>query len=87
VTVVIGLLNGTFLAAHITMLTAEVNFVAARRLWPRSFSLIIEQPPTPADGRTQTAGKGRERRQDESVTVDFPTTRGTDQRLQLRGRR
>jgi membrane protein len=70
---VIGLLSWIYLAAHITLLAAEGNIVAARKLWPRSFSLIIEQPPTPADKRALTQrGKVEERRQDETISVDFP---------------
>jgi hypothetical protein len=57
------------------LLAAEANVVAARRLWPRSFSLMIEQPATRADKRALTQrGKVEERRQDETVSVEFPTT-------------
>ena len=47
--------------------------VATRRLWPRSFSVLIEQPATSADVRalTQRTRVG-ERRQDETVEVDVP---------------
>jgi YihY family inner membrane protein len=70
---VIGLLSWIYLSAHITLLAAEANVVATRRLWPRSFSLMIEQPPTPADKRALTQrGKIEERRQDETVSIDFP---------------
>lgn len=70
---VIGLLSWIILAAHVTLLAAEANVVATRRLWPRSFSAVIEQPPTPADKRALTQrGKVEERRQDERVSVDFP---------------
>jgi membrane protein len=48
---VIGLLSWIYLSAHITLLAAEANVVATRRLWPRSFSLMIEQPVTRADKR------------------------------------
>jgi uncharacterized BrkB/YihY/UPF0761 family membrane protein len=76
---VIGLLSWIYLSAHITLLAAEGNVVATRRLWPRSFSLMIEQPPTPADKRALTQrGKVEERRQDETVTVDFPAPGKTD---------
>jgi membrane protein len=69
---VIGLLSWIYLAAHITLLAAEGNVVAARRLWPRSFSLMIEQPPTSADKRALTQrGKIEERRRDERVSIDF----------------
>ncbi len=69
---VIGLLSWIYLGAHIMLLAAEANVVAARRLWPRSFSLLLEQPATPAD-RAALAQRGRieERRQDESINVDY----------------
>jgi len=70
---VIGLLSWIYLASHITLLAAEANVVASRRLWPRSFSLMIEQPATAGDRRALTQrGKVEERRQDETVHVDFP---------------
>jgi membrane protein len=76
---VIGLLSWIYLAAHITLLAAEGNVVAARQLWPRSFSLMIEQPATQADKRALTQrGKVEERRQDETVTVDFPAPENTN---------
>ena len=56
---VIGLLSWIYLAAHITLLAAEANVVATRRLWPRSFSLVIEQPPTEADRGPHPAHEGR----------------------------
>ena len=70
---VIGLLSWIYLAAHITLLAAEANVVASRDLWPRSFSVIIEQPATSADIRalTQRSRVG-ERRQDETIDVDVP---------------
>jgi membrane protein len=71
---VIGLLSWIYLAAHITLLAAEANTVASRNLWPRSFSLMIEQTATQADKRAlRQRGKIEERRQDESVSIDFPT--------------
>lgn len=76
---VIGLLSWIYLSAHITLLAAEGNVVATRRLWPRSFSLMIEQPATRADVRALTQrGKVEERRQDETVTVDFPAREDAD---------
>ena len=49
------------------------------RLWPRSFSLMIEQPPTQADKRAfRQRGKVEERRQDETVSIDFPASEQTD---------
>ena len=70
--VVIGLLSWIYLSAHITLLAAEGNVVASRRLWPRSFSMVIEQPTTSADERALTQrGKVEERRSDENVDVTF----------------
>jgi membrane protein len=40
---VIGLLSWVYLATHVTLLAAEGNVVAARRLWPRS--LFSTKPP------------------------------------------
>jgi YihY family inner membrane protein len=76
---VIGLLSWIYLAAHITLLAAEANVVASRHLWPRSFSVIIEQPATSADLRalTQRSRVG-ERRQDEIVEVDVPVGEARD---------
>ena len=69
---VIGLLSWIYLSAHITLLAAEANVVATRRLWPRSFSMVIEQPATDADRVALTQRtKVEERRQDETVEVEF----------------
>jgi hypothetical protein len=76
---VIGLLSWIYLGAHITLRAAEANVVATRRLWPRSFSLMIEQPATRADKRALTQrGKVEERRQDETVSVDFAAAEERD---------
>jgi membrane protein len=70
---VIGLLSWIYLAAHITLLAAEANVVASRNLWPRSFSVLIEQPATEGDRRALTQRtKVGERRQDETIGVDVP---------------
>jgi membrane protein len=69
---VIGLLSFIYLSAHVTLLAAEGNVVATRGLWPRSFSVVLEQPATDADTRALTArAKVEERRSDERVHVDF----------------
>lgn len=69
---VIGLLSWIYLAAHITLLAAEGNVVATRHLWPRSFSVVFEQPATAADKHALTQRtKVEERRQDETVEVEF----------------
>ena len=71
---VIVLLSFIYLTAHITLLAAEANVVATRHLWPRSFSLIFQQPPTRADQKALTQrGRIEERRGDERIDVDIPT--------------
>jgi YihY family inner membrane protein len=68
--VVIGLLSWIYLAAHILLLAGEANVVATRGLWPRSFSLVGEQPPTEGDRRALTQrAKVEERRSDEEIDV------------------
>jgi membrane protein len=70
---VIGLLSFIYLAVHITLLAAEGNVVATRRLWPRSFSVAIEQPATRADRAALTQrGKVEERRQDQQIDIHVP---------------
>jgi membrane protein len=67
---VIGLLSFIYLSAHITLLAAEGNVVATRKLWPRSFSIVLEQPATDADKRALTQrAKVEERRQDQDIDV------------------
>jgi uncharacterized BrkB/YihY/UPF0761 family membrane protein len=48
---VIGLLSYTYLSVMLALVAMEVNVVAVRRLWPRSFSLLDAQPATAADDR------------------------------------
>jgi membrane protein len=70
---VIGLLSFIYLAVHITLLAAEANVVATRRLWPRSFSVVFEQPATLADRAALTQrGKVEERRQDQQIDIHVP---------------
>jgi YihY family inner membrane protein len=70
--IVIGLLSWIYLAATVTLLSAEINVVRARRLWPRSLSLLGEQPliDGDADALRQRAGV-EERRTDEDISVAF----------------
>ncbi|MBV8257514.1 MAG: YihY/virulence factor BrkB family protein [Actinobacteria bacterium] len=69
---VIGLLSFVYLSAHITLLCAEGNVVATRRLWPRSFSVVLEQPATRGDERALAQrAKVEERRSDQRVEVAF----------------
>jgi YihY family inner membrane protein len=70
---VIALLSFIYLSAHLTLLAAEGNVVATRKLWPRSFSMVFQQRPTDADRRALTQrGRVEERRQDERIAVDIP---------------
>ena len=70
---VIGLLSFIYLSVHVTLLAAEVNVVATRHLWPRSFSLGGEQPPTVGDRRALTQrGQVETRREDERIDVTIP---------------
>jgi len=75
---VIGLLSWVYLAAHITLLAAEANVVATRDLWPRSLSMVTEQPTTSADREALTdRAEVEKRRRDQSINVDFePAERG-----------
>jgi uncharacterized BrkB/YihY/UPF0761 family membrane protein len=67
---VIGLLTFIYLSVHVMLLAAEGNVVATNRLWPRSFSVVLEQPATTGDKRALTQrGKVEERRQDETIDV------------------
>jgi membrane protein len=70
--IVIGLLSWIYLAARITLLSAEINVVYARRLWPRSLSVLVEQPLTTGDEEALRQRAGiEERRSDEDVSVAF----------------
>ncbi len=70
---VIGLLSFIYLAVHVTLIGAEVNVVAARRLWPRSLSVTSEQPATPADREALTQRtRVEQRRLDEEIEVHVP---------------
>jgi len=67
---VIGLLTFIYLSAHVLLLAAEGNVVASHRLWPRSFSLIFEQPATDADKRAlEQRALVELRRGDEQIDV------------------
>jgi membrane protein len=74
--IVIGLLSWIYLAANVTLLSAEINVVNARRLWPRSLSLLGEQELTEGDAEAlrQRAGV-EERRTDEDIRVAFDPPR------------
>ena len=79
--VVIGLLSWLYIQAQLTMFGAEINVVAARRLWPRS---LFDRVATEAD-RTTLVSKVMQGRlaagMDVAVTFDAdepddPTTNG-----------
>jgi membrane protein len=75
--IVIGLLSWIYLAATVTLLSAEINVVRARRLWPRSFSLLSEQPLTAGDeDALRQRADVEERRSDEEVSVTFDPPAG-----------
>lgn len=64
--VVIGLLSWIFLLAQVMVLGAEVNTVAARRLWPRS---LFTDPATKGDRRSH-ASQATSQRMDREMQVD-----------------
>jgi inner membrane protein YhjD len=77
---VIGILSFIYLAVHITLLAAEGNVVASRRLWPRSFSVVFEQPATGGDRAALTQrAKVETRRQDERIDVTIAAEHEEDQ--------
>jgi membrane protein len=73
---VIGLLSFIYLAVHITLLAAESNVVATRKLWPRSISIGRDQPATAADeAALAQRSKLEKRRQDQQINVRVPVRR------------
>ena len=67
--IVLGLLFWLYLGARLTLCAAEVNVVAARRLWPRS---LLQPPLTEPDRRVLTAlARTEERRPEQRVQVTF----------------
>ncbi|HVA07314.1 MAG TPA: YhjD/YihY/BrkB family envelope integrity protein [Acidimicrobiales bacterium] len=67
---VLGLISFLFLAAELTIYSAEVNVVRMRRLYPRS---IAPPPLTPADRAVLSAiAQQGERRPEQRVHVEFP---------------
>jgi membrane protein len=70
--IVLGLLSWLYLGANSILLAAEANVVAHGHLWPRSFSIVSEQPATAADRRSLTEqSEVEERRHDQEITVSF----------------
>jgi len=67
--IVIALLVWLHLGAQVTLYSAEVNVVVARRLWPRS---LLGPPSSRADEKTLRAlAKVEERHETEKVDVEF----------------
>jgi len=66
---VLGLVAWLYLAVEVSVYSAEINVVFARRLWPRS---IIQPPLTEAD-RSSLALQAlqNQRREEQDVTVSF----------------
>ena len=74
---VIGLLSYLYLAVHVVLLGAETSVVSARRLWPRSLSLLGQRPPTPGDvAALRQRGEVEVRRFDERIEVEIPKDGG-----------
>ena len=67
--IVLALLAWIYLVVQVTVYSAEVNVVLARRLWPRS----IVQPPLTAADRKALALQPlqNQRREDQHITVTF----------------
>ncbi len=73
---VIGLLSWLSLAAHLILVSAEVNAVRVLHLWPRS----LRGPLTPADARALEGYAERARRvPGERIVVQWRSGDGTDQ--------
>jgi uncharacterized BrkB/YihY/UPF0761 family membrane protein len=83
---VIGLLSWIYLGATLTLYAAEVNVVAFRRLWPRSFSSVFELPATGADERALTQrAEIEERRSDERIAVRWQVEEAHHENASSRG--
>jgi YihY family inner membrane protein len=67
--VVIVLLGWLYLSAQLLLYAAELNVVAARRLWPRS---LLQPPLTEPDRRVLTAlAETEQRRPEQTIQVTF----------------
>jgi YihY family inner membrane protein len=67
--VVIVLLSWLYLSAQLLLYAAELNVVAARRLWPRS---LLQPPLTGPDRRVLTAlAQTEQRRPEQTIQVSF----------------
>ncbi len=71
---VVGLLSWLFLGAQVTLLTAEINVVLERRLWPRSIAGNLQ----PADRRAlRDAAAAEQCDPRERIAVTFEAASGT----------
>jgi membrane protein len=76
---VVGLLSWLYLGAQLTLFTAEINVVLARRLWPRSIAGDLR----PADERALTdAVTAEQSDQRQRITVEFEPPNTTTEALQ-----
>ena len=74
---VIGLLSWLLVAAQLTLLAAEINVVADRRLWPRSFFGGLDA----ADRRAmRTAAQAEQRDPRQRIVVTFAEPAGSEER-------
>ncbi len=73
---VLGLISFLYLAAEVTVYSAEVNVVLKRKLYPRS---MVQPPLTPADRAVLSAvAQQGERRPEQRVSVEFSPTPGNE---------
>ena len=72
--IVIGLLAWLHLLARVAVLAAEVNVVAAERLWPRG---LTHHDPTPADARAARFAAGATRQYAQDVLAEALEDRPT----------
>src|SRR6266568_623271 len=76
--IVLSLVAWIYLVVEITIYSAEVNVVLARRLWPRS---IVQPPLTPADVKALSIQPLQEQRRGEQhVSVSFAEGPDDDKR-------
>jgi YihY family inner membrane protein len=74
--IVLSLLAWIYLIVEVTIYSAEVNVVVARRLWPRS---IVQPPLTPADREALSLlPLAEQRRDDQQVEVSYEDEVGDD---------
>ena len=67
--IVIGLLGWLYLGAQMTLLSAEINVVLKRKLWPRA---LVQPPLTLKDKEVlRSLAKMEERRPEEEIVVRF----------------